>query len=65
MTSPADDIEGPVTDPERAAALLRGGMSHQRAGALDEAMVLFRRVAASPNPEIASAGWRQDRKSVV
>ena len=58
MTSPADDPEGPVTDPERAAALLRGGMVHQRAGALDEAMVLFRRVAASPDPEIASAGWR-------
>lgn len=58
MTTPAGDSFPPVTDPVRAAALLEDGMVHQKAGALDRAMARFEAVAASPDPAIASAGWR-------
>ena len=58
MTHPPDGAPRPVTSPDVAANLLREGMVHQKAGALDEAMRIYRRVAASPDSAIASAGWR-------
>ena len=58
MTSPDGGSSRPVTDPEYAAAVLREGMVHQRAGALDAAMACYQRIAASSDPALASAGWR-------
>ena len=58
MTSPDGGSSRPVPDPEYAAAVLREGMVHQRAGALDAAMACYQRIAASSDPALASAGWR-------
>jgi tetratricopeptide (TPR) repeat protein len=58
MTTPDGGSSRPVTDPEYAAAVLREGMVHQRAGALDAAMACYQRIAASSEPALASAGWR-------
>ena len=58
MTTPAGGPPRPVTDPEYAAAVLREGMVHQRAGTLDAAMACYQRIAGSPDPALASAGWR-------
>lgn len=58
MTPSSGRPPGAATDPARAASLLEEGMRRQKAGTLDEAMVLFQAVAASPDPAVASAGWR-------
>jgi len=58
MTTPDGGTSRPVTDPEYASAVLREGMVHQRAGALDAAMACYQRIATSTDPALASAGWR-------
>lgn len=58
MTIPPTGSARPVTDPEYARAIIAEGMAHQKAGALDEAMQVYQRVAASPDLAISSLGWR-------
>lgn len=58
MTADSSRPRRPVTSAHFAATLLQEGMQHQKAGALDDAMAVFRQLAESPDPAIASMGWR-------